>query len=147
MISKWFDRESDSFRFVDRVEFGRIEVLPRARWEAAFCDVDVQVETAIRSGALSKWEKEDADFQNYSELPIGTHLGDGDIGAEAVHRLKVAVSQLSLGPDEFPFLVEIRFVLPEKRMEIKLEVFPVQVSGLGQSHGRLRADKTMEGVV
>ena len=60
-----------------------------------------------------------------------THLGDGDIGAETVHRLKVAISQLSLGPDEFTILVEIRFVLPEKGMEIKREVFAVQVSRLG----------------
>ena len=47
-------REVYSLRFVDRVEFIHIEVLPRARWEAAFGDVDVQVEAAIRSGALSK---------------------------------------------------------------------------------------------
>ena len=50
----WFDRESDSPRFVDRVEFGHIEVLPWAWREAAFGDVGVQVEAAIRSDALSK---------------------------------------------------------------------------------------------
>lgn len=46
------DWEIDSFRSVDRVQFGHIEVFLRARWEAAFRDVDVQVETAIRSDAL-----------------------------------------------------------------------------------------------
>ena len=47
-------RESDSLRFVDRVEFGHIEVLPWGWRETAFGDVGVQVETAIRSDALSK---------------------------------------------------------------------------------------------
>lgn len=61
---------------------------------------------------------------------IGTNLGDGDVGAEAVHRLEVAVFQPPLGPDGLTFLLETRFVLSEKRMEIKRKVFRVQVSRL-----------------
>ena len=55
-----------------------------------------------------------------------THLGDGDVGGESVHRLKVAISEASFGPEDFTLLLDIRFVLPEKRVEIEREVLPVQ---------------------
>ena len=37
---------------MDRVDFGHLQVPPRARREAAFGDVDVQMETTVGSEAL-----------------------------------------------------------------------------------------------